>query len=253
MPTKPDCYALGSTTNKELQQQSEEMALHHKLIKQEKFRESNSGATSRDASSGRKRESLKPSGAQMTTPSTLQASKQFTHSLSHHTDSALSHRCSNEADRLSPKAARVSLQSVSQTAREHSWSPDAKEKVVYEKNGVGVADSAENYGGLKSTVQQQQQQPRLGAKIVPLSTKSEGTIPKFPVLRPISSSVQKAVVKKESNEQMPPDQKNNEDKMKCPSDDLYQGDDDDVIITEVEPGKRRKKDDLRAVLLVEGK
>ena len=252
MPTKPDCYALGSTTNKELQQQSEEMVLYHKRIKQETFRESNSEATSRDASSGRKRESLKPSGARITTAS-LHASKQFTHSLSHHTDSAVSHKCSNEADRLSPKAAGVSQQSVSQTVREHSWSPDAKEKVVYEKSGVGDADSAENYGGLKSTVHQQQQQPRLGAKIVPLSTKSEGTIPEFPVLRPISSSVLKAVVKKESNEQMPPDQKNNKDKMKCLSDDVYQGDDDDVIITEVEPGKRRKKDDLRALLLVEGK
>ena len=258
------------------------MALCHKRIKQEKFRESkNFEATSLDSSSARKkRESLTSSAAQITTTDTttttlttrsLQDSKQFTHSPSHHTDPAVSHRCPNEADRLSPKADRVaskaagvSLQSVSQRVRVHSSSPNAKEKAVNEKTRVGVTDSAhssppfdpaKNCGGLKSTVQQQQQQqqPRPGAKIGPLSTKSEGTIPEFPVLNPISSSVLKTVVKKESNEQMPPDQKNIEDKMKCLSDDLYEEDGDDVIITEVALGKRKKKDDFHSRLLVEGK
>ena len=266
MPTKPDCYTLGSTTNKELQQQSQEMALYHKRIKQEQFRESMFGVTSLKSSSTRKTESLKPSGTQITTASNQMtrsphASKHFTNSLSHCTDPAVSHRCSNKADQLSPKAAVA----ASQTVHEHWWSSDVKGKVVCEKNDVGRIppfksggeninpfDSAVNYKWLEFTEQKQQ----AGVKLCPPSTKSEEITVDFPVLRPISPCVPKTVVKKETQE-MSPNPKSNEDKMKCLSGDVYQGNeesiDDDVIITEVEPGKRKKKDDLCALLLAEGK
>ena len=246
------------------------MALYHKRIKQEQFRESNFGATSLKSSSTRKTESLKPSGTQIMTASTQMtrsphASKHFTNTLSHRTDPAVSPRCSNKAGQLSPKAAVPSMQSSSQTVHEHWWPSDVKGKVVYEKNDVGRStplesgveninpfDSAGNYKGLESTEQKQQ----AAIKLCPPSTKSEETTVEFPVLRPISPCVPKTVVKKETRE-MPPDPKRNEDKMKCLSGDVYQGNDesndDDVIITEVEPGKRKKKDDLCALLLAEGK
>ena len=259
MPNKPDCYTLGSTTNKELQQQSQEIALCHKQIKQERFKESNFGTTSLT-----KTESLKPSGTENTTASaqTINTSKHFTNSFSHHTDAALSHRCSNKSRKLLPKAAVPSTQFASQTGHKHSCASDVKGKVVCEKNDVdrnprfesGGKDinpfySAVNYK--QSNVQQQQ----TSVKICPTSTKNE-EIAEFSVLRPISPSVLKTVMKKERPE-MPPDQKSNEDMMKYLSGDVYQGnddsDEDDVIITEVEPGKRKKKNDLCALLLVEGK
>ena len=256
------------------------MALCHKRIKQERFRESNFGTTSLKSSSTRKTESPKPPGTQITTASaqmmpSLNTPKHFTNSLSHHTDPAASHSCSNETGKrlrkLLPKAAVPSKQFASQTVHEHSWSSDVKGEVVCEKNDVGRIesgseninpfDSAVNYKELESTEQKQQ----ASVKICPASTKSE-KIKEFSI-RPISPSVLKispsvrktevkTVVKKERPE-MPPDQKSNKDMMKCLSGDGYQrndgSDDDDVIITEVEPGKRKKKDDLCALLLAEGK
>ena len=213
-------------------------------------------------------ESPKPPGTQITTASaqmtpSLNASKHFTNSLSHHTDPTVSHRYSNEAGKqfrkLLPKAAVTSMQFASQTVHEHSWSSDVKGKVVCEKNDVGRIesvgenitpfDTAVNYK--ESTVQQQQ----TSVKISPAPTKSEEPA-EFSVLRPISPSVLKTVVKKE-RPQMPPDQKSNKDMMKCLGGDVCQGNeesnDDDVIIKEVEPGKRKKKDDLCSLLLAEGK